>query len=386
MLRSQHRAAFTLSRESKVERPNLLMLKSSFLIFRPVAPVRALLWFSFLVSFLVAIGSPLRAVGQQDFTMMVSNPNPAAVDAGQDSTSYITLGVVNGFTGTVSLSCAVTPVVANGPVCTPPPTATPPQQVAMSITVASTVPAGFYTLTVTGTGPAPSTTKTVAVQLTVLPVTPSYTIAVTTAIFPTSVHAGFTATAVVSVSPVNGYSGIVTPSCSGITPLATPAPFCSFSPATVAVNGLEGSSTLTITTTGPTTPPPTGASLPGGLGGLNGSLLTRSSLDAPLGNGSLVNGSLVNGLWLTFPSLGLIAAGLAASGRRRRRLWGLSLPCWIAASLLFLPACSSSPNTNTGLNGSTPKNTYVFTLTGTDAGGVAPSNEATPPTVSLSVN
>jgi hypothetical protein len=369
-----------LSRESKVERPNLLMLKSSLLISRPVAPVRALFRFLFLVSFLVSIGSPLRAVAQ-DFTMTVSNPNPAAVDAGQDSTSYITLGVMNGFTGTVSLSCAVTPVVANGPVCAPPPTATPPQQVAMSITVASTVPAGFYTLTVTGTGPAPSTTKTVAVQLTVLSVTPSYTIAVTTAIFPTSVHAGFTATAVVSVSPVNGYSGVVTLSCSGVTPLATPAPFCSFSPATVAVNGLEGSSTLTITTTGPTTPPPTGASLPGGLRGPNGSLLTRSSLD-----GSLVNGSLVNALWLTFPSLGLLAAGLAASGRRRRRLWGLSLLCWIAVILLFLPACSSSPNTNTGLNGSTPKNTYVFTLTGTDASGVAPSNEATPPTVSLAVN
>jgi hypothetical protein len=241
----------------------------------------------------------------------------------------------------------------------------------MSITVASTVPAGFYTLTVTGTGPAPSTTKMVAVNLTVLSVTPDYTIAVTTAIFPTSVHAGFRATAVVTVSPINGYSGTVTLSCSAITPLATPAPFCSFSPAAVPVNGLEGSSTLTITTTGPTTPPPTGASLPIGLSGLNS---------------SFPHGSLLNGLWLAFPGLGLIAAGLAASGRRRRRLWGLSLLHLIAASLLFLPACASNPNTNTGISGSTPKNTYVFTLTGSDANGVAPSNEATPPTVSLAVN
>jgi hypothetical protein len=350
------------------------MFKSSLLIFRPVAPVRTLLWFLFLV----CLGSALQAFGQ-DFTMVVSNPNPAAVDAGQDSRSYITLGAVGGFNGTVSLSCAVTPVVTNGPVCTPPPTATPPQQVAMSITVASNVPAGFYTLTVTGTGPAPSTTKIVAVKLTVLSVTPSYTIAVTTAIFPTSVHAGFTANAVVSVSPINGYSGTVTLSCSGITPLATPAPFCSFSPATVTVNGLEGTSTLTITTTGPTTPPPTGASLPVALNGFNGSPLTGSPL-----TGSSTR-PLLNGLWLTLPGLGLIAAGLAASGRRRRRLWGLSLVCLIAAGLLFMPACSTPGPTNTGLTGNTPQNTYVFTLTGADTNGTTPSNEATPPTVSLTV-
>ncbi len=334
------------------------MLKSSLFIFRPVAPVRALLWFLFLVS----LGAP--AFGQ-DFTMVVSAPYPAAVDAGQDSRSYITLGTVDGFNGTVSLSCAVTPVAANGPVCTPPATATPPQQVAMAITVASDVPAGFYTLTVTGTGPAPSTTKTVAVKLTVLSVTPDYTIAVTTPLFPTSVHAGFTANAVVSVSPINGYSGTVTLSCSGITPLANPAPFCSFFPATVTINGLQGSSTLTITTTGPTTPPPAPASFPGGLNGLNGSWL--------------------RGSWLTFPGLGLIAAGLAASGRRGRRLWGLSLVCLIAAGLLFMPACTTPGATNTGLSGNTPQNTYIFTLTGADTNGTTPSNEATPPTVSLTV-
>jgi hypothetical protein len=55
------------------------------------------------------------------------------------------------------------------------------------------------------------------------------------------------------------------------------------------------------------------------------------------------------------------------------------------ASVLLMPACATN-NSNTGLNGSTPKNTYVFTLTGADTQGVAPSNEATPPTVSLTVN
>jgi len=91
-------------------------------------------------------------------------------------------------------------------------------------------------------------------------------------------------------------------------------------------------------------------------------------------------------LWLAFPGLGLIALTLATSGRRRRSLCVLSLLLVSVASLLLMPACNATNNSNTGLNGATPKNTYVFTLTGADAQGVAPSNEATPATVSLTVN
>ncbi len=348
------------------------MLKSSFLKSRIAVPVRLLHRFLFLA----LLASPLLAFGQ-DFTMMVTEPYPSAVDAGQDSKSYINLGAVNGFTGNVSLSCTVSPLVTNGPTCTPPSTATPPQQVAMSITVGDLAPAGFYTLTVTGTGPAPSTLKTANISLTVLSITPDYTMAVTTAIFPTSVHAGFTAVATITVSPINGYSGTVTLSCSSITPLATPAPSCSFSPAAVGPqpNGLEPpyTSVLTITTTGNTPPPPAPASFLGSLNGINGSRLGGT------------NGPRLNVLWLALPGLGLIALALTTSGRRRRCLCVLSLFLVSAASLLLMPACATN-NSNTGLNGATPKNTYVFTLTGADTQGVAPSNEATPATVSLTVN
>jgi len=350
------------------------MLKSSFLKSRIAVPVRLLHRFLFLA----LLASPLMAFGQ-DFTMMVTEPYPSAVDAGQDSKSYINLGAVNGFTGNVSLSCTVAPLVVNGPTCTPPATATPPQQVAMSITVGDLAPAGFYTLTVTGTGPNPSNTdtNTATINLTVLSITPDYTMAVTTAIFPTSVHAGFTAVATVTVSPINGYFGTVTLSCSSITPLATPAPSCSFSPPAVGpqTNGLEPpyTSVLTITTTGNTAPPPTPASFLESFNGMNGSFLRGA------------NGPGFNSLWLAFPGLGLLALARATSGRRRRGLCVLSLLLASVASLLLMPACSTN-NSNTGLNGSTPKNTYVFTLTGADTDGVAPSNEATPPTVSLTVN
>jgi hypothetical protein len=348
------------------------MLKSSFLNSRIAAPVRLLHRFLFLA----LLASPLMAFGQ-DFTMMVTEPYPSAVDAGQDSKAYINLGAVNGFTGNVSLSCTVSPLVANGPTCTPPTTATPPQQVAMSITVGDLAPAGFYTLTVTGTAPAPSTTKTTNINLTVLSISPDYTLAVTTTIFPTSVQPGFTAVATITVSPINGYAGTVTLSCSSITPLATPAPSCSFNPPAVGpqAGGLQPpyTSILTITTTGNTPPPPTPASLLGSLNGISGSW--------PHGRNSLSPRSL----WLAVSGLCLIMLALAKSGQRRRRVCVLALLLASLASVLLLPACSTN-NSNTGLNGSTPKNTYVFTLTGADTQGVAPSNEVTPATVSLTVN
>ncbi len=349
-------------------------LKSRFLKSRNPLPSRLLYRFLFLS----LLASPLMAFGQ-DFTMMVTDPYPSAVDAGQDSRSYINLGAVNGFTGNVSLACTVSPVVANGPLCTPPATATPPQQVAMSITVPFLAPAGFYTLTVTGTGPAPSTMKTATINLTVLSVSPDYTMVVTTAIFPTSVHAGFTAVATITVSPINGYSGTVTLSCSSIAPLATPAPSCSFNPAAVGpqASGLQPpyTSILTVTPTGPPAqppPPPAAASLAGSRG------INREINHAGPPGSSLI------GLWLAFPALAWIVFAVTASGRQRRRLGMLSLLFLTAASLLLVPACDTY--TNTGLNGTTPKNTYVFTLTGADASGVAPSNEATPATVSLTVN
>jgi hypothetical protein len=341
--------------------PDLRMLKPSSLNPRPPVPVCLLLPFLFLAF----AASPLAFGQPYDFTMMVTSPYPSAVDPGQDSRSYINLSPLNGFNGSVSLTCVVTPAMANGPTCTPPPTATPPQQVAMSIstsTATSVAPAGFYALTVTGTSPNPP--PPITVYLTVLSATSDYSIAVTTPIFPTSVHAGFTATATVTVSPINGYTGTVTLSCASITPLATPAPSCAFVPPAVspAPSGIQPpyTSLLTITTTGPTTPPPATASLPGSLNRLGF-------------------------LWLTFPGLGLMVAGLATADRRRRKLWALSM-LWLAAAALFLlPACSTTP-TNTGLNGNTPKNSYVFTLTGADTSGVAPSNEATPPMVSLTVD
>jgi hypothetical protein len=61
----------------------------------------------------------------------------------------------------------------------------------------------------------------------------------------------------------------------------------------------------------------------------------------------------------------------------------------VAAGLLLMPGCGTSnltSTTTTTLNGSeTPKNNYIFTLTGVDENGAAPSTTGAP-TVTLAVN
>ena len=220
----------------------------------------------------------------------------------------------------------------------------------MTFTTAGTTPPTLYAVTVTGTGP--STVHQVQVNITVLAVTSQYTLTVTTAISPTTVHAGSGATAVITITPINGYNGSVTPACATISPAATPPPVCSFSPATVAVtNSQPQTTTLTISTSGP---PPTG---------------------------SVRRGRVFYALWLFVPALAL--AGLSSGGVRRSALLGWVLLTALAAVLL-MPGCGSNNSTTTSSSANTPKNTYTFTLTAADANALAPSNASQ--TVSLTVN
>jgi hypothetical protein len=102
-----------------------------------------------------------------------------------------------------------------------------------------------------------------------------------------------------------------------------------------------------------------------------------------------------------FYSLGFLVPGLALVGigasrgrnkngrDRKRNVLGMLWLMMIAGGLLLMPACNGTnltSQTTSTLNGAeTPKNTYTFTLTGTDANGVAPGSTSLP-TVMLAVN
>jgi hypothetical protein len=314
---------------------------------------------------------PAYGQGTSEFTLQTSAFSPDAVNPGGTSASTITVGSVNGFSGTVNLTCQVTTTQVTNPAGTPgclvsPAAVTPSASATATITTSGLTTPVAYSVTITGTGP--TTTFTAPAQdLTVLAVTAEFTITVQTTIAPSSVVAGSGSEGVVSVNPINGYvspAGGVTLYCSSITPLVTVAPVCSFSyPAGqtgLPLNGTPATSTLTISTFGPT---PTGAA---------------------------AHPRSFYALWLPLPMLALIGVGVAAGGRRSRKAWGLLALFVLSGSLLLVPACSKSTSTSTSApNGVTPANTYTFTIVGVDSNGVVSSNTGTTtsagPTVSLSV-
>jgi hypothetical protein len=329
----------------------------------------ALLWAT--TAFLTLLSS---ASAQADFTLRAAPFSPDAVAPGGTSSSNITVGTVNGFSGTVDLTCQVssTQTTTSPPTCAvSPKTVIPPANAAVTITTTAQTTTVGYTITLTGTATAvPTDTHTTPPQnLTVLAVTAQFTITVQSAVVPGSVPAGSGSQGVILIDPINGYSsptkqvgdktiGGITLSCTSITPLVTIPPVCSFNPPSPAVNGVPVTSTLTISTYGPIT---TGAVAP------------RRAFWA---------------LWLPLPMLALVGLGAAVGGKQSRKAWGL-LALFIASGAFFLmPACTNIAVTTITPNGVTPANTYSLTVQGVDVDGVISSNTSTTsanPTVTLTV-
>jgi len=310
--------------------------------------------------FAVCLGVPAAATAQTNFSLQMSTFNPIAVDPGGNAAASLTVSPLNGFSGAVALSCQITPAPANGNggCLVSPQSVTPPTDASVTITttIAEGSPwtAGAYSVTITAT--APSTTPQTAMQtLTVLSVTPSFTITVGTVISPPSVPAGGTATATIDVNPLNGYASSqtnpgVTLLCSSVTPVVASPPVCTFSypngMTSLPLNGVLATSTLTISTIGPLTPLPTARA-----GAYRG----------------------FYALWLPLPMLALLGA---AVGGKRLRKWSMLAFLMMSAMVLLLPACGTPqiPHTETPAENITPNGSYTFTVTGVDANGNAASN------------
>jgi hypothetical protein len=345
---------------------NLLMLKfnplKTSLRVRSGYAGMAALW---LLAAVVAL--PPAAVAQ--FTLQAGPLSPDAVAPGGTSSSNLTIGTTNGFNGAVNLSCQVTPTnFVDPPTCTVnPATVTPPAPAAATITTMGLTSPVSYSVTITGNAPSTAqTTVTTAQTLTVLPVTPQFTITVEKAVSPTSVPAGSVAVATIQINPINGYStpdgsAGITLSCSSITPLVAFPPYCTFTyPAgltTLPINaGQPATVTLTISTFG--------------------TQITAAN-----------RSRMFYALWMPLPMLALVGLGAAMGGKRSRtrNVWGLLALLVMSGALVLMPACgNSSPNLSTP-NGITPDNTYTFTVTGVDAAGNVASNTGSTTTTNPSV-
>jgi hypothetical protein len=169
-----------------------------------------------------------------DFSISAS-PASRTVLQGNSTTYTVTVGASGGFSGTVTLSASGLPSGASASFN--PATITTSGSSTMSVTTSASTPPGTYTLTITGT--SGSLTHSTTVTLVVTGPTPDFLI--TASPLTRTVTRPANTTYTVTVTPVNGFSGTVSFSVSGL-PARTSA---SFNPASVTGSG---TSTLTVDT------------------------------------------------------------------------------------------------------------------------------------------
>jgi IPT/TIG domain-containing protein len=268
-----------------------------------------------------------------DFSINATTLAPPSVAAGGSATSTVTVAPLNGFTGSVALSCSITPVVTPPPTCafvpTPITIASSSVTSALTVNTSATTPAGGYTVTVSGAG---SVTHSKVLSLTVTAVVgQDFTIG-TSPLAPASVAAGASSTSTVTIGPVNAFTAAVALTCS-VSPAATRGPTCALNPA--SVTGGTGTSTLTVNTTAATT----------------ASLEPRSR-------------GLFYAMLLPIGGLALLGTGFTS---RKKKLWSFLLGCLLFSTLIILPACGGSSSGGGGGGGhpGTPAGVYTVTVTGT---------------------
>ncbi len=264
-----------------------------------------------------------------NFTTTSTGLSPTSVTAGGSTTATVTIAPLNGFTGTVTLSCSGLPT---GATCAFSPATVSGGSGTSKLTIqtALSTPAGTTSVTVAGT--SSGTTKSTTVSLVV---TQPFTMAPTVGSF--QVAQGASVNATVAVTFASGFTGTVTFTCT----LPTTMTGATCTPPAQGINA-SGQVGFTIATAGPT-----------------------ASALRPADRGMRIFfAALLPGL------LGLVFT----AGSRRRSLRGLrflGLIVVLGFSALWVTSCGGSNSSSNNSNSGTPPNTYTVSVTGTSGGATA---------------
>jgi len=165
--------------------------------------------------------------------------------------------------------------------------------------------------------------------------TPDFSVSAPSSLSPSTISPGQSATATVTLGSIGGFSDMVTVTCS-VSPTPALAPTCAFSPQQVQMkSGGQGTSTLTISTTGSTA-------------ALWSPSLRRDLLP--------IYAALV-------PAFGIVLVGFGlGAGGRRKKLAGAILCTVLLGSVAFQAACGGGSSSNTGPS-VTPAGNYTVSVT-----------------------
>jgi hypothetical protein len=286
--------------------------------------------------------------GTPDFKLAAA-PASQSVNQGGTANYTITQTALVGYSGTVTFSVSGLPTGAT-PTFTPP-SVTGSGTSALAISTSATTPTGSYPLTITGTDGVLTHTASVTLVVTA----PDFSLIATPAL--QTIVSGDTANYTATVGALNGYTGTVSFSVSGLPAGASPV----FTPASITGSG---SSALAIATTIGTTP--------------NGTYpLVISATDGVLTHSANVTLVVTDfGISATPSSQTIVQGGSASysvaltvnsgfSGTVNFSVSGLPA----AATPVFSPASLSASGTTTlaiTTSSTTPAGTYPLTITAND--------------------
>jgi uncharacterized membrane protein len=280
-----------------------------------------------------------------DFNL-AATPASQSVNQGSTATYTVTQTALGGYSGTVTLSVSGLPTGATATFT--PASLTGSGTSSLAIITAASTPTGNYSLTITGTDGVLTHTASITLVVT----TPDFSLIATPPL--QTIVAGDTANYTATVSALNGYTGTVSFSVSGLPAGASPV----FTPASITSSG---SSALAITTTIGTTP---NGSYPLVIVATDGVLthsanvtlvVTDFSISATPSSQTIVQGNAASYTVALTVSSGFVGnVNFSVSG----------LP--VSSSAAFSPASLSASGTTTltiSTSTSTPFGTYPLTIT-----------------------
>ena len=279
---------------------------------------------------------------QANFALAASTFTPGSVSPGSPATSAITVSALNGFVGTVALTCSVSPVTANSPTCGVSPTSVNPGTPStLTVTTSATTTLGTYTITVTGTSSGFVHTATANLSVN------DFTIAAS-ALNPARVNPGGSAVSTVTVGAIGGFNGSVALTCSILPATATP-PTCGYSTTPVTP---PATPTLTVSSTSSTTP----ANYTITVTGTSGAVVHSTTVTLT------VNGFLISATTPAAVNPGTSGISTVTVTALNGYSMPVSLTCSVTGTGTPLPACSAA---SFSANPVTPTAQTTLTITTT---------------------
>ncbi len=179
------------------------------------------------------------STGTADFSLSAS-PSSLSIAQGSSGSSTVTIGKINGFSGTVALTASGLPSGVTASFSPASATTTS----ALTLTASSTATAGSATVTITGTSGSLTHTTTVALTVTT---TATADFSLSAAPSTLSFAQGASGTSTITVNKLNGFASSVSLTASGL-PSGVTASFSPASATTTSTLTLTASSTATVGT------------------------------------------------------------------------------------------------------------------------------------------